>query len=85
MIQVKKLSEEWISDKPPQVTFIPTMKRQELARYFSLVDGVIGQVSGLQGSVERQALLCKKPLIHFSEEKYKSKLRIRSFSSSDCD
>jgi len=67
----KRLAKEWISDKPPQVTFIPTMKRQELARYFSLVDGVIGQVSGLQGSVERQALLCKKPLIHFSEEKYK--------------
>ena len=67
----KELSKKWISDKPSQVTFIPTMKRQELARYFSLVDGVIGQVSGLQGSIERQALLCKKPLIHFSESKYK--------------
>ena len=66
-----ELSKRWIENKPSQVTFIPTMKRQELAEYFSLVDGVIGQVSGLQGSVERQALLCKKPLIHFSESKYK--------------
>jgi len=66
-----ELSKRWIGNKPSQVTFIPTMKRQELARYFSLADGVIGQVSGLQGSVERQALLCKKPLIHFSESKYK--------------
>ena len=67
----KRLAEEWISDKPSQVTFIPTMKRQELAKYFSLADGIIGQVGGIQGSIERQALLCKKPLIHYSEAKYK--------------
>tara|TARA_B100001123_G_C15340188_1_gene1034517 strand:- start:5262 stop:6464 length:1203 start_codon:yes stop_codon:yes gene_type:complete len=67
----RKLSDKWINDKPKQITFIPIMTRQELVRYFIMADGVIGQVSGLQGSIERQALLCKKPLVHYSDPKYK--------------
>ena len=46
------------------------MKREDLSRYFIFADAVIGQVSGLQGSIERQALLCKKPLIHYLDPKY---------------
>ena len=65
-----ELAEKWIKNKPSQVRFIPTMKREDLSRCFIFADAVIGQVSGLQGSIERQALLCKKPLIHYLDPKY---------------
>ena len=65
-----ELAEKWIKNKPSQVRFIPTMKREDLSQYFIFADAVIGQVSGLQGSIERQALLCKKPLIHYLDPKY---------------
>ena len=29
----KKLADKWINEKPSQVTFIPIMKRQELAKF----------------------------------------------------
>lgn len=66
-----ELASDWIKNKPPQVEFISPMKREDVAKYFSFADAVIGQVSGLQGSVERQASLCKKTVIHYANPKFK--------------
>jgi len=57
-------------NKPSKLKFIPIMKRQELARYFMFADAVIGQVRSGIGCIERQALFCKKPLVHYLDPKY---------------
>ena len=67
----KQLAEKWIKNKPSKVKFLPIMKREELAKYFMFADAVLGQVRGLQGCIERQALFCKKPLVHYSNPEYK--------------
>ena len=66
----KELAEKWIKNKPSKLKFIPIMKRQELARYFMFADAVIGQVRSGIGCIERQALFCKKPLVHYLDPKY---------------
>jgi len=67
-----KLAKKWIDEKPKQVKFIPTMKKEELARYYDFADGVIGQMqSGFQGYVEKEASLLKKPVIHYVNPNHK--------------
>lgn len=61
-----ELGKEWIKNKPPQVKFLPIMKREDVAKYYVFADAVIGQMhAGYQGYVEREAALCKKPIIQY--------------------
>ena len=61
-------NEQLMSDVPPQVKFIPLIKRDELARYFVFADAILGQMrSGAQGAIERDAILCKKPVITYTD------------------
>lgn len=61
-------NEQLMNDMPPQVKFIPLIKRDELARYFVFVDAIIGQMrSGAQGAIERDAVLCKKPVVTYTD------------------
>lgn len=61
-------NEQLMNDIPPQVKFIPLIKRDELARYFVFSDAILGQMrSGAQGAIERDAILCKKPVITYTD------------------
>jgi glycosyltransferase involved in cell wall biosynthesis len=61
-------NEQLMSDIPPQVKFIPLIKRDELSRYFAFADAILGQMrSGAQGAIERDAILCKKPVITYTD------------------
>lgn len=62
----KELNQKLLQNIPPQVKFIPLIKRTELARYFIFVDAILGQMrSGAQGAIERDAVFCKKPVISY--------------------
>jgi glycosyltransferase involved in cell wall biosynthesis len=53
-----------LKNVPNQIKFIPIMKRDEVARYYAFSDAVLGQMRyGLLGGIEREASLCKKPVI----------------------
>jgi glycosyltransferase involved in cell wall biosynthesis len=64
-----ELARNWIENKPPQVKFVPIMKREDVGRYMVFADAVLGQVSGIQADVERSGALCKKPVIHYADPK----------------
>ena len=65
---IKRLLEK----TPPQVRFIPMIKREDMPRYYRFTDAVIGQMrAGIQGHIEREAVLCKRPVIHYSDPKMK--------------
>ncbi|NDB33114.1 MAG: glycosyltransferase family 1 protein [Nitrososphaeria archaeon] len=61
-------NEQLMTDVPSQVKFIPLIKRDELARYFVFADAILGQMrSGAQGAIERDAILCKKPVLTYTD------------------
>ena len=61
-----------VLNKPTKVKLIPVIKREEIPNVFAFVDGVIGQMrNGLGANVEREAAMCKKPVIQYADPKYK--------------
>lgn len=68
----RRNSKEFLETKPSQVKFIPMMKREELAKYYAFSDAVMGQMRiGLGAAVEREAALCKKPVLQYSDPNMK--------------
>lgn len=58
-----------VDERPPQVRFIPLIKRGELAGYFMAADAIMGQMRvGIQGGIERDAAFCKKPVVCYTDE-----------------
>lgn len=69
-IEGNKIIRELLKNIPPQIKFIPVIKRNEMAQYYKFADAVIGQMrAGVLGSVEREAAFCKKPVIHYYNPK----------------
>ena len=68
----RRNSKQFLETKPPQVKLIPMMKREEVAKYYAFADAVIGQMRiGLGAAVEREAALCKKPVLQYSDPNMK--------------
>ncbi len=68
----RKINKHFLETKPPQVKLIPLIKREELPRYYVFADAIIGQIGlGTQANVEREAVFCKKPVIHYPDPKIK--------------
>lgn len=64
----KELNKELMALVPPQVRFIPLIKRQDVGRYFVWADAILGQMrAGIQGGIERDAVFCKKPVLCFTD------------------
>ena len=63
----QKNSQILLATMPKQVKLIPMMKREDLAKYYAFADAVIGQMRiGIGAAVEREAALCKKPVLQYS-------------------
>lgn len=63
----KKINQKLLEDVPHQVKFIPLIKRNKLPNYIMFADAVLGQMrSGIQGSIERDSALCKKPVLCYT-------------------
>lgn len=67
-----KIMKELMKDLPPQIKFIPVINRNEIARYYRFADAILGQMrAGGLGSVEREAAMCGKPVIHYVNPLFK--------------
>lgn len=63
----KLIISDLLKKTPKQVKFIPLIKREEMPRYYAFSDAVLGQMrAGIQGHVEREGVLCKKAVVHYS-------------------
>jgi glycosyltransferase involved in cell wall biosynthesis len=60
---------ELLSKKPPQIKFIPLIKRNKLGIYFKSVDAIMGQMrAGMLGGIERDAAFCKVPILCYIDQ-----------------
>ena len=67
-----QIMKKLVEDLPHQIKFIPIIHRNEIAKYYKFADAVIGQMrGGSWGSVEREAAICKKPVIHYNNPLFK--------------
>ena len=57
---------------PPQVELIPMIKRKDMPSYYCRADAVIGNlIIGSFENVELEAVICKKPVISFTDKSFK--------------
>jgi len=57
---------------PPQVELIPMIKRKDIPNYYHWADAVIGNlIIGSFEYVELEAVVCKKPVISFTDKTFK--------------
>lgn len=64
----RRIIKKLLKETPRQVKFIPLIKWEEMPRYYRFADAVLGQMrAGIQGSIEREAVLCKRATIHYSD------------------
>ena len=57
---------------PPQVELIPMIRRKDIPRYYHWADAVIGNLRiGSFEYVELEAVICKKPVISFTDKSFK--------------
>ena len=65
----REINNKLLKKIPPQLKFIPLVKRDELAELFNLADAILGQMrSGCQGGIERDAAYCKRPIICYTDK-----------------
>ena len=63
--KVRKL----LDKMPPQIKFIPLIKRNELGSYFKSADAILGQMrAGMLGGIERDAAFCKVPVLCYIDQ-----------------
>lgn len=74
---------EFLLDKKPKnVKLIPIIPSSDIFGFYHASDAVIGQVGiGVFGSIEREAALCKKPVMSFSDPKYNFLIDDKIFES----
>ena len=71
--QEKKIVKQLLEKKPSQISFIPIIKREDMARYYAYADAILGQMrAGIQGAIEREAVFCKKPVITYCDPDMKT-------------
>ena len=67
-----RIKDELTKTKPTQVKFIPMIKREEIARYYNHADAVLGNMRiGTYALIELEGILCKKPVLQFTNKKMK--------------
>ena len=68
----RRKNKNLIENRPSKVRLIPVIKREDMPKIYSFADGVIGQMkNGMSGNIEREAALCKKPIIQYADAKIK--------------
>tara|TARA_B100000029_G_C17592358_1_gene962962 strand:- start:1469 stop:2668 length:1200 start_codon:yes stop_codon:yes gene_type:complete len=68
-LEIKKELEE---TKPSQVKLIPMIRREDMSRYYNYADAVLGNMRiGTYALIELEGIICKKPVIQFTNPKMK--------------
>lgn len=70
----KDTNHKLMEEKPRQVKIIPLIKNNEMADYIMSADAIIGDLRSWshKGGIEREAAMCKKPIISFQDPKAKA-------------
>jgi len=64
---------EFIKNKPSQIRLIPQIKREDMSKYYNFADAVIGNMKlGQLEGVGREAALLRKPLLNYTDPKFRS-------------
>jgi glycosyltransferase involved in cell wall biosynthesis len=66
----KKFVKDLLNKKPPQIKFVPIIEHSKLVHYYNNSDAVLGQMLLLFGNIEREAVMCRKPVIHYADPQY---------------
>jgi glycosyltransferase involved in cell wall biosynthesis len=78
----KITSEKILKTIPHMVTLIDKIPHSEIGKYYSFVDAVLGEMmTGHTNSIEREAALCKKPVLNYNDPNMKSFLDGKEISS----
>lgn len=68
----RKINEELVKNRPKNVRLVPVFNRKEIPRAYAAVDAIFGQLmNGLGATVEREAVMCMKPVIQYADPKFK--------------
>ena len=62
-----RIADEFIKNKPEKIEFIPMIKWEEISRYYTWADAVMGQMRFRHGSIEREAVVCGTPVLNYSD------------------
>ena len=63
----KEFKKKMLANVPPQIKFIPMIKRKEMRSYYDFADAVIGNMYlGFYEYVEIEGVFCKKPVISYA-------------------
>lgn len=67
-LEKKQSSKSILENKPDQIKLIPLLTRKEIAKYYSCADGILGDLkSGHTNNIEREAALCRKPIVNYRD------------------
>lgn len=67
----REINENLIKNKPKKVRLIPVFNRNDIPKVYAGVDAIFGQLkNGLGATVEREAAMCKKPVIQYADPKF---------------
>jgi hypothetical protein len=70
--ETKKSSTLLRENKPEQVQLLEKINRKDLPKYYAFADAILGDMrSGLLNNIEREAALCKKPVICYYDKNKK--------------
>ena len=62
-----EIAERYIKNIPKKIKLIPMIKWDEMPKFYAWSDAVMGQMRFRHGSIEREAVLCGKPVLHYSD------------------
>jgi len=67
-----EIKDELLRTKPPQVTLVPMINRNDMPRYYTFADAIIGNMRiGTYGLIELEAAMCKRPVIQYTDPNMK--------------
>ena len=71
--ETKKSSVILQKNRPTQVQLVEKINRTDLPNYYKFADGILGDMqSGLLNNIEREAALCKRPVVCFYDPNNRS-------------
>jgi glycosyltransferase involved in cell wall biosynthesis len=67
--QERRTSLKIRESRPKQVKLIPMIKRNEITKYYTWADAVIGNLRmGVFENIELESIFCKKPVINYADK-----------------
>ena len=67
-----RIKDELLKTKPSQITLVPMIHRNNIPRYYTFADAIIGNMRiGTYALIELEAAMCKRPVIQYTDPNMK--------------